>query len=282
MPELPEVETVKTQLESCILGEIINNIEIRTPAFITSDIQQLTSLTVIAVRRFSKLLVIDLTKGWSLAIHLKMTGRLIFEDKNMLNRNEWELNYPTNKHTHIVIAFQSGSNLYFNDYRRFGTVAVVSTDKVNELPYIKYLGKEFFSTLTEQDFIHILGKSNKGIKGLLLDQTMIAGVGNIYANEGLWEAQIHPAQPAKSLTYSQKKRLFLALEQIMKQAIGYGGASSDNFRDVFEVKGKAQDHFSVYGRNGLACMRCGTTIIKHTIAGRGTYICPTCQRCKED
>jgi len=281
MPELPEVETIRKDLEHHVIGEVISDVSIRTPNIIHGQTALLNLAAIVAVRRLSKLLILDTSKDISIAIHLKMTGRLIlFDPQNASQQVPWEYDYVTSPHTHMTFLFESGKMLFFHDYRRFGTVDILATADVSKLSYVKHLGKEFFASLTEEDFIHILGKSNKAIKVLLLDQTKIGGVGNIYANEGLWESQIHPAQPAKSLSISQKKQLFYALEEVMKQAIEYGGASSDNFRNLFEEKGKAQEYFAVYGKQGKPCVRCGTTILKLTIAGRGTYVCPSCQRLK--
>ena len=283
MPELPEVETIRKGLENHVIGEVISDISIRMPNIIHGQTALLKQAAIVAVRRLSKLLILDTSKDISIAIHLKMTGRLIlFDPQNASQQVEWEYDYLTSPHTHMTFLFESGKMLFFHDYRRFGTVDIVATADVPKLSYVKHLGKEFFRDLKLEDFLSSIVKSNRCIKTLLLDQSVVAGVGNIYANEALWEAQIHPAQPAKSLTISQKKQLFYALEEVMKMAIEYGGASSDNFRNLFEAKGKAQDYFAVYGKQGESCIRCGTTIIKNIIGGRGTYICPSCQTLKKD
>jgi len=280
MPELPEVETVRMQLEAFVVGETISSVVLKTPSILHGDISVLTHQSIIGARRFSKLLVLDTTTSYSVAIHLKMTGRLIFESlKERDNvRKNWEYDYSTNLHTHLIISFVSGSRLYFNDYRRFGTIDIVPTDQLLFLPYIKNLGKEFFATLTKDEFAKALSSTARAIKIVLLDQSKVGGVGNIYANEALWRSCICPEIPAKQLSRPQSDRLFTELELVMTEAKSHGGASSDNFRDLFGRKGHAQEYFAVYGKESSPCPRCETVIEKYVLGGRGTYWCPQCQK----
>jgi len=278
MPELPEVETVRRGLETYVVGQTISTITVHNTKVIHHETKQLEKKQIRHARRKSKLLILDVDGGYSIAIHLKMTGRLIFEDPQYPeHKKDWEFDYATNKHTHVVLTFQNGSRLYFNDYRRFGTVDIIPTSEIETLSYIKNLGKEFFVNLSSQDFIQILSKSSRAIKTLLLDQTKIAGVGNIYANEALWLSHIHPETPSRAISVSQGRALYAALEERMKEALTLGGASSDNFRDLFGSIGHAQDNFLVYNKEKTPCRRCGTLLEKYFVGGRGTYICRTCQ-----
>lgn len=268
MPELPEVETVRSQLAQHVVGQTIDRLQINNASKLQGNLDLLLGHTIVSVRRFSKLLIIDTSIGYSLAIHLKMTGRLLLDVQE----------YLTNKHTHVIFTFTSGLRLMFNDYRRFGTLEVVPTDKVLSLGYIKKLGKEFFAGLTEELFFSILQTSSRAIKVVLLDQHKMAGVGNIYANEALWRAKLHPNTPAKTISKEDTQRLFKNLEAVMREGIERGGASSEDFFDLFGQKGTAQNYFDVYGKEGTPCPHCGALIEKYFLGGRGTYHCPNCQK----
>lgn len=279
MPELPEVETIKRQLVDNLIGEVVTHVAIRTPKMVRGDLNLLLQASIVDVRRFSKLLSIDFSNQLSLTIHLKMTGRLVLDSKiSGQSKLEWDVDYPQDRHTHLTIGFQSGSFLYFNDYRKFGVLEVMPTEAVIQTPYVQSLGKEFFKNLNLNDFVDILKVTKRTIKTVLLDQSKIAGVGNIYANEALWKARVHPELSANSLTTKQAKQLFSALETVMLSAIDHLGASSDNFRNLFGQPGQAQDHFAVYGRQGQPCLRCGATLVKIFVGQRGTYICEHCQQ----
>lgn len=279
MPELPEVETVRKGLETYVVGQTITTLTVHNTKVVHHETKPLEGKLVRRARRKSKLLILDVEGGYSIAIHLKMTGRLIFEDPQFPEyKKDWEFDYATNKHTHVFLTFQSGSRLFFNDYRRFGTIDILLTKDIDTLPYVKNLGKEFFVNLPSQDFIQILSKSSRAIKTVLLDQTKIAGVGNIYANEALWLSHIHPETPSNAISASQGQALHAALEERMKEALMLGGASSDNFRDLFGKIGHAQDNFLVYNQEKTPCRRCGTLIEKYFVGGRGTYICKECQK----
>lgn len=278
MPELPEVETVRAQLAASIIGEIISEIAVSSPIVVSGDTTSLGGKEIIGVDRFSKLLVLRLTDAISIAIHLKMTGRVLIDNPDDANnRSAWDETYASSRHTHVTMSFASGKKLLFYDTRRFGRWLIGSDTVINQLPYIQSLGPEFLSSLTEAEFVHRIRASKRAVKVLLLDQHVAAGVGNIYANEGLWRAGIHPETPGGRLTELQAKLLFAGVSESMQDAIVRGGASSDDFRDTQGKPGKAQHMFSVYGRTGQPCPRCGTLITKLIIAGRGTYICKACQ-----
>ena len=318
MPELPEVETIRRQLESALVGLVVSHVELRRSDVVHGEPQKIHNKRILGVRRFSKLLVVDFDGSVSIAIHLKMTGQLILSKskaqmtndktgyksqitnpkfqtipkskKNPKNSstkisegvgsdelNGWDVEYATDKHTHVVVHFVSGEVLYFNDQRRFGYIKVVPTGEVASLQYILNLGPEFLRTISLKQFCTKLFKSQKPIKQLLLDQSKFAGVGNIYACESLWRAQIDPRKIASKIAKEQAQKLYISIEEVLREAIDRHGASRQNFRDIYGQKGDVQNYFAVYEQEGKSCGRCGTRIEKFALAGRGTYSCPTCQ-----
>lgn len=278
MPELPEVETIRRQLSSVLVGLKIKSVEAKVKRVFPGDPKKIIGRTVKGLRRYSKVVVIDLDGGLSLVIHLKMTGRLVYQAKSdKHNSKNWDIDYPTDKHTHVIISFTDGSRLFFNDVRKFGWIQIILTGKVEELPYIKKLGPEFFRNLNFKEFSAIIKAATRPIKMVLMDQEKLAGVGNIYANESLWCAKINPKIKAAKLSAEQITVLFKCLEDILRQAIKWQGASDNNYRDAFGSKGEVQEHFNVYNRLDHPCPRCKTPIKKFTLGGRGTYWCPKCQ-----
>ncbi len=279
MPELPEVETIRIQLSSILPGLVVQAVEVKTPKIFTGDPHVLLHRKIIRLRRIGKMLVIDLSGGLSTAIHLKMTGRLVYHQiKNKkLKKINTDIDYENDKHTHVVITFASGDHLYYNDQRKFGWLRVVKTSEIEKLPYVARLGPEFLGNLKVEQFKKILQSSSRPVKLVITDQEKIAGSGNIYANEALWCARINPAAKANGLSDTQIKTLFTCFEKILRQAIIWQGASRSNYRDAFGQKGRAQEHFEVYERAGKLCRRCGTSIKKIKLGGRGTYYCPVCQ-----
>lgn len=270
MPELPEVETIKRQLEREVMACCIVKIVVHRPTILRGDIAHLYKQKLFGVRRFGKLVVLDFENGYSACVHLKMTGRLTLQSSSE--------SVPL--HTHVEFYLQpekSWSRLSFSDIRRFGYIQIVSSDQVELLPFVKSLGKEPLKDLSLADFGVLLKRSSRSIKILLLDQTKIAGIGNIYACEALWIAQIHPLKTAQSVTASQQNRLFAALEQVLQEGIDRGGASDNTYRDLLGEKGNYQNFFKVYGRHGKPCVRCQTGIVRIVVGGRGTWFCPSCQ-----
>lgn len=266
MPELPEVETIRLQLNTVLPGLIIQKLQVLNPKSFIGDKKLVIGEKIIGVRRFAKLLIIDFSNGLSLAVHLKMTGQLVYQgDREGLTR--------------IIIEFTNRSRLFFNDLRKFGWMRVVNDDHKSDL--IKNLGPEPLKDLTIIKFKEILKLSNKPVKLVLMDQEKIAGVGNIYANEALFLAGIDPGKKAKELNDGSIVPLFHCLEKVLKEGIKLGGASSNNYVNAFGEKGKAQEHFLVYGKNGQNCPnKCGSEIIRIKLGGRGTFYCPKCQKVK--
>ena len=282
MPELPEVELLGRGLSRYISDSTITAVEVITPKVTRSDLKQVIGGRVIGVRRFGKMLCIDLSNAFSLAIHLKMTGRLIYRGKKQpahLKVDE-DLTTLPGKHTHVVFTFRGGDKLYFNDIRRFGWVQAVKTSEVNRLPFVAKLGPEPGKTLNAQQFEAILRKIGRPVKLLLMDQERISGVGNIYANESLFCAKIRPDRKARQLASSEAKVLFECTLRVFEEGMKYGGSSTNAYRDVLGRKGQYQEHYMVYDREGKRCLRegCSGTIKKTMMGGRGTYFCTTCQR----
>jgi formamidopyrimidine-DNA glycosylase len=269
MPELPEVETIRTQLAKNVVGMTITDISFpdRKSKVLRGDLENVIGQTISDIRRFGKLLIIDLAGDYSLAIHLKMTGRLYLV----------KLGEELPPHTHLILTLGT-KVLSFSDARRFGYVHVLPKADVLELLFIKRLGKEPLKDLKIKDFQALVQKSSRPIKNLLLDQQKIAGIGNIYACEALWMAKINPITPANTLSNAQVKALFQAVESVLTEGIKRGGASDNTYRNLMGGKGNYQDFFKVYARRGEPCSRCGTPIERMSLAGRGTFFCPECQK----
>ena len=273
MPELPEVETIRRGLERYLVGKKIINIDFIDPKLSQGPLLHRRGVTVAAVKRFGKGLVIDLANNYSIAIHVKMTGQLIYKD----NRINKDLILPI-KHTRAVFNLENNSKLFFNDIRRFGWIKHLKTTEVNQLPFFKNLGPEPFKELTPKYLFTITQKSNLPIKVLIMDQSKIGGLGNIYANDALNLARINPLRKSKTLSELEAKKLYLSILEVLNRGLKYGGASEVNYINVDGGKGSYQKHRLVYNREGEKCNNCGNIIKKIRIAGRGTYYCPNCQK----
>lgn len=269
MPELPEVETIRKGLQKFLVGHVIERIGIRMAKMFHGEAENCIGAKIVAARRFGKGLVIDLSNGYSIAIHVKMTGQLLYYRRPVKDLD---------KHVHVIFHLDNNSLLIYRDMRQFGWVHIVKTEGVSALPFFKSLGKEPLKDLTREHFSEILKKSRMPIKSLLMDQRKIAGVGNIYANDALYLARIYPTRPASSLSSEESTQLFTAVENVLKKGIKAGGASEWHYMDVLGRKGKYQNFFLVYRKNGKPCKRCGTLIESIRLGGRGTFYCPTCQK----
>jgi len=283
MPELPEVATIRLGLEKYLIGSTIEDVEIRLAKQISGDTQAIIGATVQAVRRFGKGLVIDLSNGLSITVHVKMTGQLIYEGPRLSSKRVLS---PTvggtlpNQFTHVIFKLTEkggDAHLYYNDIRQFGWIKIIETAQLSEQPYFKELGPEPLKELTLEKFSDILKKKKTPIKPLLMDQKIIAGVGNIYANDALYAAKIHPTRKANTLTEKEVASLLKELEKVLRKGIEVGGASEWQYVNATGEKGGYQNFFQVYGKVGKPCQRCGTKIEKTVMGGRGTFFCPTCQ-----
>ncbi len=284
MPELPEVETIRRGLERCIVGKIIIGVEVRLTKMFGGDPHEVIGARVEAVRRFGKGLVIDLSNKYSLTAHVKMTGQFVYVGQETKGFHP-KLATPTNlpdKHTHVIFGLESDggekSTLFYNDIRQFGWLKVVKTSEVKEQPFFKALGPEPLADLTQELFTKIVSTSSMPIKPLLMDQSKLSGVGNIYANDALYASGIDPRRKSNTLTQEERERLFVSLLAVLEKGIALGGASETNYIQVDGGKGEYQNHFLVYGRSSEICQRCGNPIERIVQAGRSTFYCPTCQK----
>ena len=287
MPELPEVETIKRGLHKLIINRKIVAVKSDNPkSFPNSshDVSQfLINATIADVRRRAKILMIDLSTNYSLVIHLKMTGQLVYVDKTSRfgagHPNDSLINNLPDKSTRVTFTFSDNSNLYFNDQRKFGWVKLIPTPEIPNIDFMKRVGPEpLEDNFTAQEFAERFKRRSKtGIKAALLDQSVIAGVGNIYADESLWGARINPKRLTGSLSDDDFKNLFDEVRSVMKLSIEKGGSTNRNYVNAEGKKGSYMDFARVFRREGLPCPRCGTEIIKIKVAGRGTHICPNCQ-----
>ncbi|HZQ29875.1 MAG TPA: DNA-formamidopyrimidine glycosylase family protein, partial [Patescibacteria group bacterium] len=230
MPELPEVETIRKGLEHFLVGHKIELVDVKVPKLFEGDPESVRGGRIKAVRRFGKGLVIDLSNGYSLAIHIKLTGQLIFRDPKTKNEPlSAKVGTIPSKFTHVIFTLDKNSYLYYNDTRRFGWIKVIPTDKVKELPFFKTMGPEPFKDLKLDYFKKVLESSNLAVKPLIMDQKKIGGIGNIYANDALYLAKVDPRRKAKSLSSNEIKKLYEAIHKVMEKGLKYGGSSELNY-----------------------------------------------------
>ena len=282
MPELPEVETVRRGLSEFIINKKITQIECFCDK---SFIGKPVTGTVKTLRRFGKALVIDLDNGKSLMVHLRMTGQLIFDGKLRYAAGHPSENFTAtlpNKQTRVVISFDEGT-LYFNDQRKFGFIKVINTKEVENDPFIKKLAKEPWQMTSEELYNKFQKHKNSLIKATILDQTIICGLGNIYADEALFLAKIHPERRSGTISKKETEDLLLAAREVMEKSIESGGSTMATYVKADGTKGDYLEKFAqVFRREGKPCLRCKTKIVKIRVAGRGTHICPNCQRRNDD
>lgn len=287
MPELPEVETVRRGLNELIIGRQIKTVSFDTARSFPNDAQSvrsfMTDATVIVVRRRAKVLMIDLSTDYTLVIHLKMTGQLVFVSTESRfgagHPNDSLIGDLPDKSTRVIIKFADESQLFFNDQRKFGWMKLIPTLEVPNMAFMLKVGPEpLASEFTPGEFAaRFTRRANTSIKAALLDQSVIAGVGNIYADESLWAAKIHPRTKVADVQSTKYHLLYTELRSIMNLAIQKGGSTDRNYVNAEGEKGSYMDFARVFRREGLECPRCGTVIVKFKSASRGTHICPHCQ-----
>ena len=274
MPELPEVETIRRGLNNFIVQKKITKIEILCEK---SFIGEPKIGKIINIRRFGKALILDLDNGYSFMIHLRMTGQLIFDGKERYAAGHPSDNFIDqlpNKQTRVIIKLENGT-LYFNDQRKFGFIKSLKTDQVENDSFIKKLAKEPWQ-MTPKEFYEKLQRHPKAV---ILDQTTICGLGNIYADEALFSAKIHPETKAGNINQAKAKELLLAARNVMQKSIDSGGSTIATYIKPDGTKGDYLEQFAqVFRKEHQACPRCGHEITKIKVAGRGTHICPNCQK----
>lgn len=320
MPELPEVETVRIGLAKLLPKRVVADIWHDWPKSFpnapSDTVRFLIGAAIKDVRRRAKVLIIDLSSGYSLVVHLKMTGQLVFANKNQLEDSSSKIvvgnkvlktqstnskllttNEPAarfggghpndsllgklpDKSTRVVIDFADGSKLFFNDQRKFGWMRLIPTDQVPDIDFMKKVGPEpLDDKFSSSQFIdRLMRRKGTSIKAALLDQSVVAGVGNIYADESLFAAKIHPSTLVADVPKRQLATLFAELQAILRLAIEKGGSTDRNYVNAEGEKGSYLGFAQVFRRTSQPCPRCGTAIEKIRVAGRGTHICPRCQK----
>ena len=272
MPELPEVEIVARYLDRALSGDSLQEVSVRYAGCLRCSgralREALRGKRISRVRRRAKLLLLELEDGVRVAFHLKMTGSLL-----VARHGDLELD----KHTHLVFSLPDDRALLFRDVRKFGYCRVFACDaELADWPFYAGLGPEPLE-LESEDFAGLFRRRRGRIKPLLLDQAVIAGIGNIYADEALHLAGIHPRTPADVIGYEGYVRLHAALTRVLQEAIRAGGSTFSDFVDARGVAGRFQEDFRVYGRADEPCRACGTTLCREVVAGRGSVFCPRCQ-----
>jgi formamidopyrimidine-DNA glycosylase len=267
MPELPEVETVRLQLEREILGSTIAVVEINEAKNFVGDKALIIGEKIGKVGRVGKYLFVHFESDKGLVIHLKMTGRLVLQDDF----------YDSAKHTRVIITLSDGRKVYYWDIRKFGYVRVENNLQLSISNLQKKMGKEPWD-ISDKDLLGKLKKTTRPIKEAILDQSILAGVGNIYANDGLWLAGIDPRRKSNSIKLNEIKKLRESLCIVLKRGLAVGGASDNTYRDFYGERGSYQDEFLTYGRTGEPCNKCGTKLKRIVVGGRGSWICEKCQK----
>ena len=267
MPELPEVQTVANSIKKYVINEVIENIDIKWPRvldnFIADDIMRISDLKIVSVSRRAKFILINFKKGL-IAIHLRMTGKLYIQKDTDLN-----------KHVTAIILFKSGKKLIFEDTRKFGRIYLYKNlDIINSKHGPEPLEKEF----TIEWFHQNLKKKKRHIKALLLDQSFVAGLGNIYVDESLWISGVHPLSVSNKIPKENIEKLHLGIRTILTESINLLGTTIINFSFLNGQSGNYGNNLNVFGNDGNSCPACGSIIKKDKMCGRGTHYCKKCQK----
>lgn len=280
MPELPEVETIKLQLQKYLVKHRINDIQVYWKKTFSSNQQLLIGATIKAIRRLGKVLVFDFSNDYSLVVHVKMTGQLIYRGPNLKSPakiSEKVTGGIPGKHTRVIFSLDKKGMLYFNDLRKFGWMKVVKSKELKSINLLNKMGPEPLKSLTLK-YLRIILNSNRAVKELIMDQVKIGGIGNIYANDALYLAKIHPTRKANSLKAHERSLLFNCIEEVIRRGIKERGASENSYVSPDGSEGNYQNIALVYGKKGKQCKRCKTIIEKIKLGGRGTFFCRNCQK----
>lgn len=295
MPELPEVQTIVDDLNGKIKGDTIVgfwsdwkkaiNPHTKTGEGVKMPVEkfekEIKGRKILGASRIGKNLFLNLSGGKTIYIHLKMTGHLLVKNEKLKTKSN-EKNYfdeKVNQYVHHIFYLKSGRTLEFSDVRKFGKIILADTGKIGEVKEIKSLGADAMSReFTFQKLDEILDKRKTKIKLLLMDQSKIAGIGNIYASEILYEAGIFPTRPADKVSTGERKKLFQAIKKVLGKAVKLRGTSDSDYRDTDGAPGKFQEVLKVYRRAGKKCGRCGTIVKRIVLGQRGTFFCPVCQK----
>jgi formamidopyrimidine-DNA glycosylase len=292
MPELPEIETLKLGIQKYVVGHKILGVEKSHPKIFEGDEKNIIDTKITGVRRVGKGLILDLSNNYCLAIHVKLTGQIIYRNAatSDIPVSKEKVGSLPNLFTHVILELDGGAKLYYNDQRRFGWIKVVRADEVSKLAFFRDMGPEPYEAigqkapdpmrdLTLNRFKFILSKKVTKIKPALMDQVNIGGIGNIYANDGLFCAGISPMRSAKTLSDKELEKLYDCLIKVLKKGFESHGASELSFVNILGQEGEYQNHTLVYGKRFKPCPNnCGGKILFTRIGGRGTYYCPNCQK----
>ena len=274
MPEMPEVETIRRTLTKKVEGRMIQNLDVRLPRLIKWPSPEsfqaiIRGKQILSLERRGKYLIFHLEDAWLLVVHLRMTGRLQYVS------SEKELD----KYARIIFFLDNQDVLVYSDTRTLGTLYLIPADEVWRISGLVKMGPEPLTPeFTIEYFREGLKKRQAKIKALLLDQSFIGGLGNIYVDESLYLAAIHPERVANSLSDDESKNLFFAVNQVIGDSIVHGGTTFRDYRDGLGNRGSHQRHLKVYGRKGEYCERCESTILWKEVGGRGTHYCEICQK----
>jgi len=288
MPELPEVEIVRRGLNDLVVGKTIKNVISDNAKSFPNDPNQtgsfLLNSKIVSVERRAKLILLRLSTSYTLLVHLKMTGQLVFAD---IGTEQWGAGHPNDslvnklpdKSTRVIVELTDGSKLFFNDQRKFGWMKLLSNEQLLVDPVMNALGPEpLKKEFTNKKFVQQIRKRNgTTVKAAILDQKILAGVGNIYADESLWCAKINPKTIVKELNEKDISKLRRCIMGVLRISLKEGGSTSRNYVNAEGKKGNYLNFAKVYKREGQDCVVCGSIIKKIRVAGRGTHICPKCQ-----
>jgi formamidopyrimidine-DNA glycosylase len=292
MPELPEVETIRRGLQVSLPGKRITDVTIGDPKIVQIAPKtlkpKLVDQVVRELWRKGKYLVCELDRNL-LIFHLGMTGQLTLRDPRRPDPPRFSRHpktglqrvrqHPADRHTHLQVHFLDGSTLMFRDVRKFGKVFLLAGASDVKEGFFAKLGLEPFTDSYDlNSFLSLMGRRKIRVKSLLLDQSFVAGVGNIYADESLFEARIHPARRVRYLRKYEKAKLFEVIPEVLERAINHGGTSTSDYINSDGKTGGYQEELQVYGREDRPCRRCGEKIKKIVVSQRGTHFCPRCQR----
>ena len=290
MPELPEVEVIRSGLSELIAKKTIEKVNVLNAKSFQASTSSIdvfvNNSTILSVKRRAKILLIELSSGYSLIIHLKMTGQLLFRDNQNKSKNfagghpsDSFLSVLPDNHTRVELIFTDSTTLFFNDMRKFGWIKLLPTTELKEEKFIAKLGPEPLIGNPTPEYLKRISRHPKSlVKAALLNQEIVAGIGNIYADEALWGAMIHPKTRVENLSKKQLEDILNAAIEVMSFSINKGGSTDRNYLNAKGEKGSYLTFANVFRKEGKPCPRCGHVIEKIRVAGRGTHICSNCQQ----
>jgi formamidopyrimidine-DNA glycosylase len=285
MPELPEVHTIADDLNKKIKGDVIVGFWTDWKKSVKMPVEkferEIKGKKILGASRIGKNLFLNLSGNKTIYIHLKMTGHLLVKSAKLKAESGKKsyFNEKVNQYIHHIFYLKSGRTLEFSDLRKFGKIILEDTGKIREIKEIKQLGADAMSPeFTFEKFDNILDKKPTKIKLLLMDQEKIAGIGNIYASEILFEAGVLPTRPAGKTSSDERKKIYAAIKKVLKKAIKLRGTSDSDYRDTAGAPGGFQKVMKVYRRTGKKCPKCGTIVARIKMGQRGTFFCPICQK----